>query len=72
MGPGKLSKRAPYLAEYRNIRTQKIAARHQLPALLLAELEDLKSRHAEEEDSNAESDNSPSEGARIAEAHWED
>jgi hypothetical protein len=36
----------------------------------LAELADLKSRHAEEEDSNAESDNSSSQDARIAEAHW--
>jgi hypothetical protein len=71
MGSGKLSKRARHLAKCRNIRAQKIAVYHQVPELSLAELADLKSRHAEEGDSNAGSDNSSSQGDRIAEAHWE-
>jgi hypothetical protein len=54
MGSDKLLKRARHLAKCRNILAQKIAARHQVPELSLAELADLKSRHAEEEDSNAE------------------
>jgi hypothetical protein len=70
MGSGKLSKRARHLAKCRNILAQKIAARHQVPNLLLADLADLESIHAEE-DSNDESDNSSSQGATVAEAHWE-
>jgi hypothetical protein len=69
MGSGKLSKQARHLAKCRNILAQKIAARHHVPQLSLAELADLESRHAEEEDSNTESDNSSSQGTRIAEAH---
>jgi hypothetical protein len=48
MGSGKLLKQARHLAKCRNIRAQKIAARHQVPELSLAGLADLKSRHAEE------------------------
>jgi hypothetical protein len=51
MGSGKLSKRAQHLAKCRDICTQKIAARYQVPELSQAELADHKSGHAEEEDS---------------------
>jgi hypothetical protein len=39
MGSGKLSKRARHLAKCRNILAQKIAVRHLVPDLSLAELE---------------------------------
>jgi hypothetical protein len=71
MGSGKLSKRARHLARCRNILAQKIVARHQAPDLSLAGLADLQSRFAEEEVSNAESDNPSRQGTTIAEAHYE-